>query len=213
MLIKICGLTLREDALFAAESGADFLGIVLASASPRRARAEEARAILALNVPQRKYLVFGYDDADYIRHTFTSLALTGTGLQIMADHPQVEDLLKLAPTELIMPSISAAVKFHAADLDRWDNHPLVLFDSHRGSQAGGTGRLFEHSNIAGVRRRYLLAGGLNPENIGAIISQVNPPGVDTASGVEATPGVKDHDKVRRFIRNARHAAQSGQSQQ
>lgn len=221
MLIKICGLTLREDALFAAECGADFLGIVLAEASPRRARVEETRAILALNVPQPKYLVFGYDDVNYIRQTFTSLAQAGTGLQIMADHPQVDELVKLAPTELILPSISAAVKFHAADLDRWDNHPLVLFDSHRGaatrsvsaSQAGGTGKVFEHSNIAGVRRRYLLAGGLNPENIAAIISGVNPPGVDTASGVEATPGVKDHDKVRRFIRNARQAAQSAQAQQ
>lgn len=230
MLVKICGLKLLEDARFAAAAGADLLGIVVSQPSPRRATADEARAILALSVAQPKYLVFGYDDAQYIRETFAALAIAGTRLQIMADHPQIEELLKLAPTELILPSISAAERVTATQVSRWEAHPLVLFDSHRNPTpqppphqverggealrvAGGTGKTFNAENIAGIKRPYLYAGGLNAENVAGIVARVNPTGVDVASGTEAAPGVKDHDRVRRFIQNARKAAQMIQVQQ
>lgn len=232
MLVKICGLTSVHDARIAVEAGADFLGIVMACSSPRRATQENARAILEAGFRQRIYLVFGYDDADYIRETFTALATSTTALQIMADHPQIDELLKLAPTTRIMPSISAAEKVTAAQIARWEQHPLVLFDSHRnptpltplhnverggkpggGGEAGGTGKTFDPANIAGIRRPYLYAGGLNPDNVASIVTQVNPPGVDVASGTEASPGVKDTSKVRKFIQNARKAAQMIQVQQ
>jgi phosphoribosylanthranilate isomerase len=220
MLVKICGLKFLDDARLAAAAGADLLGIVVSQSSPRRASENEARAILALDVPQPKYLVFGYDDAEYIRQTFAALAVTGTRLQIMADHPQIEQLLKLAPTELILPSISAAEKVTAVYVSRWDAHPLVLFDSHRkprnlpeGQIAGGTGKTFDPINITGIKRPYLLAGGLNADNVAGIVAKVNPPGVDVASGTESAPGVKDHDKVKRFILNAKKAAQMIQVQQ
>lgn len=226
MLVKICGLTSVKDARLAADAGADFLGIVLAGSSPRRATAENAHAILQAGFKQRIYLVFGYDDADYIRETFTALASSTTALQIMADHPQVEQLLKLAPTARIMPSISAAEKVTAAQISRWDQHPLVLFDSHRknrnlasepdvlsGLIAGGTGKTFDPAHIAGIRRPFLYAGGLNGDNVAGIVAKVNPTGVDVASGTEASPGVKDADKVRRFIENAKRAAQALEAQQ
>lgn len=231
MLVKICGLTLVEDAAFAAECGADLLGIVLSETSPRRASFEQARAILALGITQPKYLVFGYDKVEYIQNTFRALALPETRLQVMADHAQIDELLKLAPPEKITPSISAAEKIDAADLLKWEKYPLILFDSHRmphplppspegegrrsyaGVRAGGTGKIFDHTNITGITRPYLLAGGLNADNVAEIIAQVNPPGVDTASGVEKAPGIKDRDKLRRFIENARRAAQMLQTQQ
>ncbi|MFZ5630274.1 MAG: phosphoribosylanthranilate isomerase [Spirochaetota bacterium] len=224
MLVKICGLTSVNDARLAADAGADFLGLVMAQSSPRRATLENARAILNAGFSQRIYLVFGYDDADYIRETFIALASSATALQIMADHPQVEQLLKLAPTTRIMPSISAAEKISAASLTRWANHPLVLFDSHRktrtlrapqGAQpvAGGTGKTFDPANVAGITRPYLYAGGLNPDNVAGIVAKVNPPGVDVASGTEALPGNKDAAKVRAFIQNAKRAAQMLQDQQ
>ncbi|MBS0618002.1 MAG: hypothetical protein JSR44_07425 [Spirochaetes bacterium] len=209
MLVKICGLTLVEDAAFAARAGADFLGVVLAETSKRRATTEQARAILQLQLEQRVYLVFGYDDARYIRETFTALANTHTGLQMMADHEHSDELLKLAPTTHILPSIRVADKIHEGDLARWQTHPLILFDTppeRRGieeGQGGGSGKLFEHENIAGVRRPYLLAGGLTPDNVADIVAKVNPPGVDVASGTESSPGIKNHEKVRRFIQCAR----------
>ncbi len=226
MKVKICGLTRVDDAHFAAAAGADFLGIVMAESSKRRATHDQAKAILALAIAQPRYLVFGYDDADFIRTTFMSLAQTGTRLQIMADHPERERLLKLTSPENILPSISAAEKVDADEMAAWAQHPLVLFDSHRINRnlaaepvglrsqvAGGTGKTFNPVNIAGIRRPYLFAGGLTPENVGPIVTQVNPHGVDVASGTEASPGIKDADKVRRFIENAKRAAQTRQVQQ
>ena len=215
MKVKICGLTRVEDARFAVDAGADYLGIVMAESSKRRASHEQAKEILALNLVQPRYLVFGYDNADFISETFKALAQTGTRLQIMADHPELARLLTLTSAQNILPSISAAEKVDADEITAWAEYPLVLFDSHRsnGGLAGGTGKTFNPANVAGIRRPYLLAGGLNPDNVGQIVTQVNPHGVDVASGTETSPGIKDTDKVRRFIENAKRAAQMLQVQQ
>ena len=215
MKVKICGLTRVEDARFAVDAGADFLGIVMAESSKRRASHEQAKEIVALNLVQPRYLVFGYDNADFISETFKALAQTGTRLQIMADHPELARLLTLTSAQNILPSISAAEKVDADEITAWAEYPLVLFDSHRsnGGLAGGTGKTFNPANVAGIRRPYLLAGGLNPDNVGQIVTQVNPHGVDVASGTETSPGIKDTDKVRRFIENAKRAAQMLQVQQ
>lgn len=215
MKVKICGLTRVEDARFAVDAGADFLGIVMAESSKRRASHEQAKEILALNLVQPRYLVFGYDNADFISETYRSLAQTDTRLQIMADHPELARLLTLTSAQNILPSISAAEKVDADEITAWAEYPLVLFDSHRsnGGLAGGTGKTFNPANVAGIRRPYLLAGGLNPDNVGQIVTQVNPHGVDVASGTETSPGIKDTDMVRRFIENAKRAAQMLQVQQ
>lgn len=215
MKVKICGLTRVEDARFAVDAGADYLGIVMAESSKRRASHEQAKEILALNLVQPRYLVFGYDNADFIGETFKALAQTDTRLQIMADHPELARLLMLTSAQNILPSISAAEKVDADEITAWAEYPLVLFDSHRsnGGLAGGTGKTFNPANVAGIRRPYLLAGGLNPDNVGQIVTQVNPHGVDVASGTETSPGIKDTDKVRRFIENAKRTAQMLQVQQ
>ena len=215
MKVKICGLTRVEDARFAVDAGADFLGIVMAESSKRRASHEQAKEILALKLVQPRYLVFGYDNADFISETYRSLAQTDTRLQIMADHPELARLLTLTSAQNILPSISAAEKVDADEITAWAEYPLVLFDSHRsnGGLAGGTGKTFDPANIAGISRPYLLAGGLTPDNVGQIVTQVNPHGVDVASGTETSPGIKDTDKVRRFIENAKRAAQMLQVQQ
>ena len=187
----------------------------MAESSKRRASHEQAKEILALKLVQPRYLVFGYDNADFISETYRSLAQTDTRLQIMADHPELARLLTLTSAQNILPSISAAEKVDADEITAWAEYPLVLFDSHRsnGGLAGGTGKTFNPANVAGIRRPYLLAGGLNPDNVGQIVTQVNPHGVDVASGTETSPGIKDTDKVRRFIENAKRAAQMLQVQQ
>ncbi|MBV6494585.1 MAG: N-(5'-phosphoribosyl)anthranilate isomerase [Turneriella sp.] len=201
------------DAAFAAKCGADFLGVVLSPSSKRCAPIDAASAILALDVPQKKILVFGYDDATYIQRTFASLAQESAYLQVMADHPHIDTLLRLAPPERIIPSISAAQKIDKADLERWEKFPLVLFDSHNAAAktAGGTGKTFNPEHVLGIERPFLLAGGLTPENVASAISVAHPFGVDVASGVESSPGIKNHDKILQFIQITKRsgASQSG----
>lgn len=214
MLVKICGLTQLEDALFAESAGADYLGIVLSEQSKRRATQPQASAIIESVAAKRVYLVFGYDNVEYICDTFSALAKKSTALQVMADHPHIDTLLALQAPALTLPSIAAGHKVTVAELERWKDYPLVLFDSHKklgASQgaihhlAGGSGKAFDYTHIAGIERPFLLAGGLTPENVNAAVGRAHPAGVDAASGTEKRPGIKDLDAVRRFIENAKHA--------
>jgi phosphoribosylanthranilate isomerase len=84
--------------------------------------------------------------------------------------------------------------------------PSILVDAYHPTEYGGTGETGDWTIAAQLRRKHpklMLAGGLTPDNVAAAIAQVNPFAVDVASGVEASPGKKDHDKVRRFIANAK----------
>jgi phosphoribosylanthranilate isomerase len=81
----------------------------------------------------------------------------------------------------------------------------VLFDTYASDRYGGTGRTFDWDLIAAIPQRIILSGGLNPDNVQDAIRRVHPYGVDTSSGVEATPGVKDHGKIRAFIEAAKQA--------
>ncbi len=217
MLVKICGLTQLEDALFAERAGADYLGIVLSEQSKRRATQSQASAILERILAKRVYLVFGYDSVEYICGTFSALAKKSTAIQVMADHPHIDTLLALQAPQLTLPSIAAGDTVTAAELDRWKDYPLVLFDSHKKlstSQeathhlAGGSGKAFDYTHIAGIERPFLLAGGLTPENVNAAVGAAHPAGVDAASGTETRPGIKDLDAVRRFIENAKQASEA-----
>jgi len=205
MLVKICGLTLAEDALFAARAGADFLGVVMAEKSKRRATIDQARAIIALNVSQAKYLVFGYDNASYIEEVFRAVAMPETRLQLFADHPDIDALSQLVSVERFLPAISGAIAQSDETLSRWKDSPFVLIDS----PGGGTGKAFEHGNVSSVTRPYLLAGGLTPENVAGIVAKINPTGVDVASGVESAPGKKSHEAIQKFIHNARSSRLAG----
>jgi len=90
---------------------------------------------------------------------------------------------------------------------RYDAADFFLCDTYDPERAGGTGRPFDHSLVAGLGTSYrlILAGGLTPENVADAIAVVRPWGVDVSSGVEASPGRKDPAKVEAFIRNARGA--------
>jgi phosphoribosylanthranilate isomerase len=83
----------------------------------------------------------------------------------------------------------------------------VLLDAADRERRGGTGMTVDWPRAAGLarQRRVILAGGLTPDNVGAAIDVVNPYGVDVSSGVEQSPGVKDAEKVTRFLENARAA--------
>ena len=89
---------------------------------------------------------------------------------------------------------------------RWPHAAAFLFDSHGQGGAGGSGHVFDWSAIpAGLQRPFLLAGGITPDNVHDAIQATRPWAVDVASGIEAAPGIKDGEKMRRFVAEVRRA--------
>lgn len=201
--IKVCGITKIEDALAAQALGADAIGMVFAK-SPRRVEKEQAREIVQA-LPPFVHLVGVFVDeeksviediADFCRLTVLQFHgsespeyCAGFGRRVIKAFriSQREDIERLKPYQ---------GKVSAFLLDTY--HPMF---------AGGTGQAFDWdmAKEAGKIGPIILAGGLNPDNIEAAIRAVKPYAVDVSSGVEMTPGKKDHDKMRLFIERVQQA--------
>lgn len=202
--IKICGLTREEDALLAANLGADFLGFVFVAESPRCVDAETvariAEHVRALNTPPKIVGVFRNAAPDDVRTIAKRAAL---------------DLVQLQGTEtnddiraIGLPAIKA---IHVgATAPETNNHRAaswLLFDTYDERRAGGTGHHFDWSHLAAYDRAtpFLLAGGITPENAAAAISAVRPDAIDLASGVESAPGIKDNRKLELLFERVKRA--------
>lgn len=186
--VKICGITRPEDALAAVEAGADAVGVVMASDSPRSCGIERARAVFAAVPPGVLRVV--------VSHTGSSEGLAAC----LAAGP---DAVQLSRPIAVPPSAGVAVVrvVGPGDPIPGDCAMVIVDGSH------GQGRLYDpvyaREVVVSSPVPVLLAGGLSPENVGAAIRTVRPFGVDVASGVEAGPGVKDHARVRAFVRAAK----------
>jgi phosphoribosylanthranilate isomerase len=197
MFVKICGLTTAEEAVQAASAGATALGVVFAAASPRCVSADRARDIVRA-VPAAVPVVGVFVDAP-LEEIVATVAHTGIRfVQLHGDEPE------RYAAALKMPLLRAT----GVDVrpDSWPGTTLLL-DAVSGSERGGTGRRVDWIQAAAIarRRKIVLAGGLTPDNVAEAIATVRPFGVDVSSGVEASPGRKDPDKVSRFLENARAA--------
>lgn len=203
--IKICGLTRQEDALRAADLGADFLGFIFVPSTPRFIEPERAAAVAApLRERERRPKLVGvFRDAspDYIRE-IASVA----GLDMVQLHGTETD------DDIRAIGIPAIKTFRVGDtLPDTTSHPgaeMFLFDTFEERRAGGTGRRFDWSLLAMYPRTkpFLIAGGLTPDNIAAAISLVRPDAIDVASGVESEPGVKDHEKLGQLFQRVRRSS-------
>jgi phosphoribosylanthranilate isomerase len=195
--VKICGICSAADAAMAAESGADLLGFHFCS-SQRRVTPEEAKAIIdGLSVRPKVVGVFINQSEDEVRQIadFTGLDL----LQLHGSEPRgfeagkpVIKVLKVKDGEIL-------------GADGWPD-PIML-DSWSADQRGGTGRTWDWELARPLlsTRRVFIAGGLEPGNVGKVVSGFKPYGVDVSSGVEASIRVKDPDKVRAFVHAVRLA--------
>lgn len=199
MKIKICGVTRAEDALLAARLGADALGFNFWPRSKRYLAPEAARAIVR-RLPPYVAAVGVFVDASRDELLRAIEASGVTAVQLHGDEPP--ELCASLPVPVVK-AIRVA-----------DAHALALLASYEvsgflldapGTGYGGMGRTFDWSIAveAAASVPVVLAGGLTPENVAEAIRVVRPWGVDVASGVESSPGVKDEDKVRRFIAAAR----------
>lgn len=197
--IKICGITNPADASSAAEMGAHALGFIFAP-SPRQVSPETAASIIReLPAFVQTVGVFVNSAENEVRKI-----MEYTGLDLVQFHGREtpEFCGKFAPRAI--KSLSMEKGF---DLDLAASyHPVtkaILLDSG----GGGTGRTFDWALIPAEldRKKLILAGGLNPENIIQAIRKVRPWAVDTSSGIESTPGRKDFNKMSNFIAKVKEA--------
>ena len=204
--IKICGIREPADATFAADAGADAIGIVFHRPSVRYVDFERARDIAAA-VPPFVATVGLFVDmpADDIRRALETLPLAL--LQFHGD-PDFETDAFCA--QFGRPYLKAIRVKPAVDLlqsfARHRGAMGILADAYRPGVPGGTGETFDWDLLPAEHGvRLVLSGGLTPENIGEAIARVKPWAVDVSSGVESSPGVKDRGQIVRFIEAVRRA--------
>jgi phosphoribosylanthranilate isomerase len=207
--VKICGVTNVADAMAACEAGADALGLNFYTRSPRAVTVEKALEIREqLPAGVEVFGVFVNSDSAEIAQIVRTARLDAVQLHGDEETAVVARLSEVVP---VFKALRVGPDFSAAELEKYPDAAGFLFDGadRAPGQYGGTGRLADWGVAQQAARghRIILAGGLNAENVAAAIMQVRPYGVDVASGVEATPGAKDHDQVREFIREARRADQ------
>lgn len=213
MWIKICANTSLEDALLAAEAGANAVGFVFAE-SVRRVTPAQVRAITPhLPADIEKIGVFVDTDFQDLAAAIEDCGLTGVQLHSGCEPGAAARLRERFSQSLRILKVVHYEQGLDAELLATQADPAidaVLVDSRTATLLGGTGTRFDwnaaRSSLAGSPLRLIVAGGLNPDNIGEAITVLHPWGVDVASGVESAPGKKDPAKIRAFIENARIAA-------
>jgi phosphoribosylanthranilate isomerase len=194
MLVKVCGITRPEDAAVAVGLGARALGFLFWPGSPRFIEPVRARAIARTLPPFVTPVgLFVNQPIDEVNRVAAEVGLGA--VQLHGDE-SVEYAERVERPVVKALSIGGAVDM--ADVDRWPARVVLLLDAHDPERRGGTGRMVDWAQAAAVaaRRRTLLAGGLRPDNVAEAIARVRPFGIDVSSGVEAAPGVKDHERLR-----------------
>jgi len=201
--IKICGITARADAEMAVAAGADALGFNFFRGSKRFIAFEESQAWIA-SLAGRAFRVAvvvnaGMDELSTLRNSGCFEAVQFHG-------DETPEFCADAGFPVWIRAVRVKDEQSLAMALRYDT-PYLLLDTWSAAAYGGTGRSLDWDSArefvaAQPSRRVILAGGLKPENVREAISAVHPHAVDTASGVESTPGRKDRDRVTDFIRAA-----------
>lgn len=209
-LIKICGVTLADDAARVAAAGADFIGLNFWPRSKRYldpARAPLIAAAARAAGPIKIVGVFVEVDPDELRAIMALVDLDV--IQLHGD--ESDDEIRRVRATARAPIWKALAVAAAADLEAIASLAVeaILLDTPTPGR-GGSGQTFDWSlaraaRIAHPDRDFVLAGGLRPDNVAAAIRAVAPWAVDVASGIEAAPGVKDPHKLAAFIAAARSA--------
>ena len=203
--VKICGITELRDALKAHELGADFVGFIFFENSPRKIDTTAAsRIIKGLPDGLEKVGLFLNQDEEYVRRTARTC-----GLDILQLHGREtpEYCARLRKDFKIMKSFKIKDASSLEDVNDYDDVDFYLFDTYVKGMPGGTGKSFDWDLLKGktFKKGIFLAGGLKPENVAAAVGKVSPYAVDVASGVEKSPGKKDHRLLKEFIDNAKNA--------
>ena len=200
--VKVCGVTSLDDARMCVELGVDAIGLNFWPRSVRRCEPRVAREIVAALRGQALF-VGVFVDADEAQ-------IASTIEQVGLDCVQLHGAEPAALVARFLPHAYKALRVRGeSPLEQVRGYPgeHVLLDAYVPGVPGGTGAVFDWSlaREVALERKLTLAGGLTPDNVALAVKEVRPYCVDTASGVEVGPGVKDRELVRRFVEQARGA--------
>lgn len=191
MIIKICGITNREDALAAVEAGATALGFNFYPRSPRYVTPREASRI-GRDLPGDvlRVGVFVNETASAVRDVVFRASL---------DVAQLHGNCRIPSGIRAWKALGIDTGFQPERLNDYSTEAFVL-DTPAGAAYGGTGQSFDWKLVTGIPNKIILAGGLDADDVAEAIRIVHPWGVDACSRLEAAPGRKDHRKMVAFIR-------------
>lgn len=207
--IKVCGITSREDAEAAAAMGADCLGFIFSTHSPRRIGPGLAASILDGLEGISRAGVFVNETIEKIRQYIDLLGLDHIQLSGDEDTGYIKELKDIAGKIKIIKALrlkkthdSASGKTGEKYLEYAD---YLLLDSYHRYHYGGTGKTIDWQGVKGLADpgRIIVSGGLYDGNVGRALETLDPFGVDASSGLEAAPGKKDPVRVQRFIKAVR----------
>jgi len=190
MMVKICGITNRQDALAAVDAGASAIGFNFYRESPRYISPTGA-AIIAEKIPANvwKVGVFVNESPETIAKKVIEAGLDVAQLHGSSDARGVRIWRAMSPADPV-----ALAMFGDAE--------AVLIDSPADTVTGGTGKTWDWTLAPHLEQKIIIAGGLDADNVRTAIEQARPWGVDACSRIERSPGLKDHEKMRKFVKAA-----------
>lgn len=207
--IKMCGLTREKDIEAGIDAGLDALGFIFYEKSPRNVTPDFVRSVVAKMVPFVDCVgVFVDRDRKEVEEIVEYCGLSYAQLHGSENPKYCERLQRFASPCHVVKAFRVGEQSKSEDFSPYDEvaHGYLL-DTYIKGNAGGTGKVFDWSLIEklNLQRPVILAGGLSTTNVEDAIKRVAPFGVDVNSGIEIEPGVKDHSKLREFVRKVRLA--------
>lgn len=208
--IKICGITRKSDAAAIRDIGADCLGFIFSTGSPRRIELDKAVEILEGLEGISRAGVFVNEKIEKIKSHIDHLGLDIVQLSGDEDLDYISKLKEILGRIKIVKALrlkNAGDEDAAAIAKKYlEFADYVLLDSYDKYQYGGTGKTIDWERVKGIAEpdKLIVSGGLYHGNAGKAIQVLEPFGVDASSRLEASPGVKDMDMVERFVKRVRH---------
>jgi len=203
--VKVCGMTQWEDAEYAVEQGADAVGFIFYKKSPRSVTMKEAREIILKLPPFVDTVgVFVNESPDRVNKIADYC-----GLDLVQLHGEESPAFCRKIHRRVIKAFRVAGLQSIKQMEKYSVSGFLL-DTFCDDLHGGTGKTFDWNLALPAKKMgpVILAGGLTPRNVAQAVRQVRPYGVDVCSGVEKTPGIKDPEKVRAFLKNIRSGSRS-----
>ena len=197
--VKVCGLRSMRDIEAAAGAGADAVGLVLIQQSPRAITVERAADLAARSEVPVVILTVGLAAAELME---TIERVGADGVQPYGAHVEAAAEAAAAAGKLVIRPVRVR---GPVDLSDTPKGHLPLLDAHSSHTLGGTGTPVPMEWLPDPGSHYVLAGGLRPQSVAQAVSRFRPWGVDASSGLESAPGVKDLDRIRAFVTEAKNA--------